>query len=253
MKKITTKIITIGGGNSEKTLHIDTEIVRLTSKKHPKLLFIPTASSDDLEYVASIKKQFVGKLGCEMKTLLLHSQKYSKKELETRIAEADIIYVGGGNTLMMMGKWKRLGIDQMLKKAWKKGTVMCGISAGSIYWHESGHSDSMHFYHPEKWDYIRVRGLNLLPFINCPHYDSETGGKKRKSDFKRMMKKYPGQVGVACDDGVAIEYNGEELKVLSIQEDKNAYRVYWKKGEYFEEKLENRDRFLPIKSLTEIG
>lgn len=252
MKKIKTKIITIGGGNSEQTLNIDEQIVRLSNKKRPRLLFIPTASSDDLKYVEYIRKQYVDKLGCEMKSLFLFKEVYTKKELENLISEADIIYVGGGNTLMMIRKWRRLGIDKMLEEAWKKGTVMCGLSAGSICWYESGHSDSMHYYNPKNWDYIRVRSLNFLPFIHCPHYDSQTGKKKRKNDFKRMMKKYPGQIGIVCDDGVALEYIDDQFKVLNDQPNKSAYRVYWKKGKFFEEKLENDEKFLPIKTLTQI-
>lgn len=252
MKKIQTKIVTIGGGRSEITVHIDTEIVKLTKKKTPQLLFIPTASSDDPEYVDYIKKQYVDLLGCKMNTLLLLQQKYSKQEIEKLIFKADIIYVGGGNTLMMMRKWRKLGLDKMLKTAWVKGKVMCGLSAGSICWHESGHSDSMHYYDSKNWDYIRVHCLNFLPFTHCPHYDSQTGGKKRKDDFKQMMKKYPGQIGIACEDGVAIEYINDRFKVLSQQSSKNAYRVYWHKGNYFEEKLKNKEKFLPLKSLIKL-
>ncbi len=243
------KIITIGGGSLSDNLHINKEIVKLTGKKKPKLLFIPTASSDDERYVEWIVRAFKV-LGCTAKILLLLSKKYSKKELEGLILSADIVYVGGGNTLMMMRKWRRLGVDKLLKKAWQKGAVMCGSSAGSICWYESGHSDSMYYYDPRNWDYIRVRGLNFLPFIHCPHYDSQTGNKKRKNDFKRMMKKYPGQIGIVCDDSVAIEYLDDKFRVLSNQKTSHAYRVYWKRGKFYEEKLENTGKFLPVKNLS---
>jgi len=242
------KIITIGGGSLEGNLHINKEIVKLTGKKKPKLLFIPTASSDEIGYIEAIEKTFKT-LGCSAKSLLLISKKYSKKELSDLILSADIIYVGGGNTLMMMGKWKRFGVDKLLKQAWQKGAVMCGSSAGSICWHESGHSDSMYFYNPKKWDYIRVRCLNFLPFIHCPHYDSHTGNKKRKNDFKRMMKKYPGKISIACDDSVAIEYLDDRFRVLSDQKNSHAYCIYWKRDKFYEEKLENRKEFLPTKKL----
>lgn len=242
------KIITIGGGGAKETQHIDEEIVRLTKKKNPRLLFIPTASSDDEKYVTYIKTIYE-KLGCTVESLLLLDQKHPQADLEKLILKADIVYVGGGNTFMMMRKWRRLGVEKLIRKAWEKGAVMCGLSAGSICWYESGHSDSMHYYDPKNWDYIRVRCLNFLPLIHCPHYDSETGGRKRKGDFKRMMKKYPSKMGIACDDGVAVEYLGDQYRVLSSLKEKGAYRVYWKGGKYFEEKLENTDTFLPIKNL----
>jgi len=57
-----TKIIAIGGGEvgepkedgdgfyPVETTAIDQEIVRLTEKKNPRLLFIPTASYDSVDY-----------------------------------------------------------------------------------------------------------------------------------------------------------------------------------------------------------
>ncbi len=186
-----------------------------------------------------------------METVFLLSQKYTNAELKKMVETADIIYVGGGNTLMMMKLWRRLDLDKLIKKAWKSGTVMCGLSAGSICWYESGHSDSMWYYNKQKWDYIRVRCLDLLPFIHCPHYDSETESKKRKDSFKKMLKKYPGKIGVTCDDGVAVEYLGDQFRVLSNQLSSHAYKVFWKNGEFHELRLENRDVFLPIKELSE--
>ena len=243
------KIVTIGGGGAKETAHIDKEIVRLSGKKHPKLLFIPTASSDDERYVEYIQKIY-GDLGAKVALLLLLKKKYTHKELTELILSADIVYVGGGNTLMMMRKWRRLGIDKLLKKAWQKGTVMCGLSAGSICWYESGHSDSMYYYNPKKWDYIRVRCLDFLPFIHCPHFDSKTGNRKRKNDFKRMMKKYPGQIGLACDDGVALCFIDDKFRVLTDQKEKGAYRILKKDGKILDEKLDNCDILSDLSILT---
>lgn len=50
------KIVAIGGGEigragfSVETTAIDIEIIKLSGKKRPILLFIPTASSDAVEY-----------------------------------------------------------------------------------------------------------------------------------------------------------------------------------------------------------
>ncbi len=48
----------------------------------------------------------------------------------------------------MMRIWRRLGVDKLLKSAYLRGTVLSGISAGSICWFDSGHSDSLSFYNP---------------------------------------------------------------------------------------------------------
>ena len=58
------KIIAIGGGEigrlgvKNETLAIDREIVALSEKKNPKLLFIPTASGDAYAYLASVENHF---------------------------------------------------------------------------------------------------------------------------------------------------------------------------------------------------
>ena len=54
------KIVAIGGGDFKtyKTLSIDKEIVKLSGKTNPKLLFIPTASSDSLAYINAITLHF---------------------------------------------------------------------------------------------------------------------------------------------------------------------------------------------------
>ena len=57
------------------------------------------------------------------------------------ILDADIIYVGGGDTVRMMEKWKEYNVNSYLKEAYEKGVVLSGISAGSICWFEFGHSD----------------------------------------------------------------------------------------------------------------
>ena len=68
------KIIAIGGGEIGRphenggfypieTTAIDKEIIKLTNKPNPNLLFIPTASNDSSGYYEVVTKHF-SKLGC---------------------------------------------------------------------------------------------------------------------------------------------------------------------------------------------
>ena len=78
------KIVAIGGGEIGRpgfpieTLAIDKQIIASSGKKHPKLLFIPTASGDSEGYVQVVQKYFGKKLGCKVDTLYLVKQKISK-------------------------------------------------------------------------------------------------------------------------------------------------------------------------------
>ncbi len=87
-------IVAIGGGEigQLETLKIDQEIVALTGKKHPKLLFIPTASSDAAGYVQVIENMYGKKLGCVFDSLLLLREKPSKNEVEAKIQEIMDLY-----------------------------------------------------------------------------------------------------------------------------------------------------------------
>ena len=42
----------------------------------------------------------------------------------------------------MLAVWKDWKLDKLLKIAYQKGTIMCGVSAGAICWFESGITDS---------------------------------------------------------------------------------------------------------------
>lgn len=232
------KIVAIGGGEITKgeTLTIDKEIISLSKKQHPKVLFIPTASSDDETYCKDFSEYYGEKLGCKVSFLYLCSGNLSKKEIQQKILGTDIIYVGGGNTLKMMKLWRRLGVDKLLKKAWGDGVVLCGISAGAICWFESGHSDSMSFYNPKKWNYINVRGLGLLKGTMCPHYNSGTNGAPRERKFREMIKK-TGGTGIAIDEGCAIEFTDKSYKIISHKPDFGAYKVIKRNREVISEQM----------------
>ncbi len=243
-------IIAIGGGDmrAHSTKNIDQEIINLSGKKHPKFLFIPTASSDDQGYWKVMDKNFTS-LGCVTDVLFLLAKKLIKKEIEIKIMNADIIYVGGGNTLKMMRLWRRLGVDKMLEAAYKKGIVLCGVSAGSICWFEYGHSDSMSYYNPEDWKYIKVKGLGLVKGIHCPHFDSATRGVKRRKNFQDMMQKNPGQIGIAIDDNCAIAFVDNGYRVLTSKNSASAYQVFKKKGVVQVRALEKIGAYKPVVEL----
>lgn len=68
----------------------------------------------------------------------------------------------------MLVLWREWKIDEILKKAWKKGIVLDGVSVGSIYRFEEGVTDSI----PDHL--TRLKCLGFISGSNCPHYDSET-------------------------------------------------------------------------------
>lgn len=244
------KIVAIGGGEIGRpgypveTTKIDKEIIRLTGKTNPKVLFIPTASSDSDGYYEIVQKHFGKRLGCKIDVLWLIKEKPSHKEIEQKVMSSDIVYVGGGNTQKMLRIWKSYGLDKVLRKAWKKGIVLSGLSAGSICWFRAGISDSRRFTHPDA-DLIKLSGLNFIPAVHSPHYDVE---KDRHRGLKKIMQKTSG-VAIAIDNCCAVEFIDDSYRVIASKPNAKAYKIYWKAGKYHEKKIEKRKDFTPISDL----
>lgn len=238
------KIVAIGGyigneGNaSMRSLPIDKEIVRLTGKEHPRALFVPTAADDSEKYVIWFEKMYGKKLRCKTDSLLLYKTKLTRSEIAKKILSAAIIFVGGGNTLKMMLRWKRFGVDKLLRQAYKRNIILCGVSAGSICWFEYGVSDSRQFKNPKSKAYIRVSGLGLVKGLHCPHFKSKIDDKGFRSEgLKEISKKTKG-IALAIEDGCAVEIVNNKHRVISFARGK-AYKVYWKRGKYIQERIIN--------------
>jgi len=243
------KIIALGGGEIGRkhetkgfypveTTSIDKEIIKQTGKSNPKLLFIPTASTDSEGYFKVVKKHF-SKLGCKIDVLYIIKNKMSKKQIKDKILSTDIIYVGGGNTLKMMTLWRKIGLDLLLKKAHEKGIVLSGLSAGSICWFKYGLSDSRQFTSKTNTS-IKVKGLDLINALHCPHYDVE---KYRQKHLKQMMKKTYKIISIALDNCCAIEIIDDKYRILKSKPNAKAYKIYWKNGKYIKQEIISNKKF----------
>jgi len=249
------KIIALGGGEIGRphenggfypveTTSIDKEIIKQTGKSNPKLLFIPTASNDSEGYFQVVRKHF-SKLGCKVDVLYLIKDKLSKKQIEDKILSTDIIYVGGGNTLKMMTLWRKMSVDNTLRKAHKKGIVLSGLSAGSICWFKCGNSDSRKFTSSSN-KLIKVTGLGLIDALHCPHYDAE---EHRQSDLKRMMKTTSKIVSIALENCCAIEVIDNKFRIIKSKPNAKAYKIFWKGGKYFKEEIISKKEFKNLDTL----
>ncbi len=183
-------------------------ILRQTGKKRPKILFIGTATGDTPRYIAMFYESF-SRLECRPSHLPFFER---TPDLEKTIMTQDAIFVGGGNTKSMLAVWREWGLDQILRKAWKKGIVMSGVSAGAICWFEEGVTDS--------WEKV-LKTLPCMGFLKgscCPHYSGE---KDRRPSYHRMLNAKEILPGIAIDDEAAAHYVGGKLHAV-ITPNKNA-------------------------------
>ena len=159
-------IVAIGGGGfgrSVGSLEIEKYIVSLVNKVNPRICFIPTASGDNDLYKLNFYRAF-SKLNC----VTSHIDFFSRTEdLEEKVSNQDIIYVGGGNTKSMLAVWKEWKLHKILMNAYNNGIVMSGVSAGALCWFEKGITDS----YADKLEIIDC--LGMVKGIACPHFDEE--------------------------------------------------------------------------------
>ena len=245
-------IVAIGGGDVSTlaTQLIDAEIIALSGSPRPNALFIPTASSDSVENWEGFDKAYRGSYGCDTDVLYLLGNAPSPESISDKIDWADIIYVGGGNTLKMMRRWRLLGVDVMLLTAYARGAVLCGVSAGAICWFDRGHSDSMSFYSPDGWSYIAVTGMGLLSGLACPHYNGDTGGIPRRQDFHEMLRRKGGN-GLAIDNDCAVAFTEVGYRVVAAMPESGAYSLYTHRGQVVERRLPITSEYQPTDTLYE--
>jgi peptidase E len=214
------QIVAFGGGgfSMEKDGSLlDDYVLSLTGRPQPRVCFLPTASGDADHYVVRFYRRFSP--DCEASHLSLFRRDQGtggiENDLEAHLLAQDLIYVGGGSVVSMLGAWHAHGLDAVLRKAWRKGIVLCGPSAGSLCWFREALSE----FHGSS---TRVRGLGLLPFSNCVHYDAEPA---RRAEYHRFVG--DGMLGgFAADDGVALHFHGTHLeRVVSSRPEAFAYQV----------------------------
>lgn len=223
---VTKKILLTGGGYDSTTIKY---LISLTGKENPKVCFLPTPVGDSEVY---IQKWFE-----IAKTLPLQpfvqkvfiSSSEQKRPFEDTLLNMDAILVTGGNTLNAMALWKAQGIDETLKKAWEKGIVLTGPSAGAICWFEEGLSDSRPAH------LTTVKGLGFLKGSNCPHYNTE---KDRRPLYLKMIEEGKMLPGYACDETAGLYFENNTLKrVIAQNKDDKAYQVSIKNGRVLESAL----------------
>lgn len=227
-------IIAMGGGGFSMEPHnplLDLYILQVTGKDKPKVCFIPTTSDDSQGYIDRFYKHF-SMHSCIPSHLSLFSGHTA--DIENFILDQDVLYVGGGNTRNLITLWKEWGLDKIIRKSYEKGTILAGISAGSICWFEQGVTDSI----PGCLSSLKC--LGILKGSNYPHYDGES---ERRPSYHRLMINNEILPGIATEDGVAAHLINEQIsEFISSHPDKRAYTVSINNNEVTE--IEHKPMYL---------
>ncbi|HEX4106584.1 MAG TPA: peptidase E [Solirubrobacteraceae bacterium] len=230
------QILALGGGGFSMEPDnplLDDYALSLTGRSRPRVCFLPTASGDADHYIVRFYRNFATR-GADVSHLSLFRRDKGPGAVEgdphAHLLAQDLIYVGGGSVISLLGTLRAHGLDLVLEEAWSRGVVICGLSAGSLCWFE----EAVTAFHGAPQ---RVRGLGLLPFSNCVHYDGEPSRREEYRAFVRQGMRS----GYGCDDGAALHFIGRELAhVVSSRPRAGACRVELSAGEIVESSLGSR-------------
>ena len=215
------KMVLIGGGDigrgntAYETKEIDEEIVNMTNIDKPIFLFIGLASSFSDSYYDIIKKIYKN-LGCETVYLKKKNIINNPDIVKDKISNADIIYIGGGDSIKLINEIKEYKLDILLKEAYKKGTILVGISAGAILLSKEGFSDSL-ILRNESNKHSFIEGINLNNLIISPHYNSSIEKTNELKEQIATRKVY------GLENCTALKIEDDKISIIKSNPEKNVY------------------------------
>ena len=193
-------------------------------RERPKVCFLPTASGDADHYIVRFYRHFAGE-PLRALHVSLFRRDCGTDDVRAHLLEQDLVYVGGGSLVCLMGVLRAHRLDVALREAWEAGVVLCGLSAGSLCWFE----EAMTGYHGASRP---VQGMGIIAGSNAVHYDKEA--HRRPSYHLAISGGMP--AGYAVDDGAALHFDGGLARARSSPRDPRAraYRVEAVAGEVVE-------------------
>jgi dipeptidase E len=212
------QIVAFGGGGFSMEWGnplLDDHVLSLAGVKRPKVCFLPTASGDADHYIVRFYRAFPA-ARCQPSHISLFRRETGVGDPRTHLLAQDVIYVGGGSLVSLLGTWRAHGIDDALHEAWRRGVVLCGGSAGSLCWFS--HALSGFHEGPPR----RLEGLGFLPWSNAVHYTDEPG--RRDAFLEAVGAGMPPGYGVG--DAAALHFVGTDLaEVISSRPEARARYV----------------------------
>jgi len=164
--------------------YLKEEIIDFFSESE-KIIFIPFARpggatfSDYTNVAKSFFKSF------DMKLDGIHESTNMKKAL----SEAQGIFVGGGNTFLLLKTLYEQSLLELIKNKINEGIPYFGTSAGSnILGKSIKTTNDMPIVYPPSFDAIQAVPFNINPHYTDPHSESKYMGETRDTRINEFLK-----------------------------------------------------------------
>ena len=212
------QIVAMGGGGflmePENPL-LDQYVLAQVSSPRPTVLYLPTAQGDSYDSIARFHNAFE-RFECTPRVLTIFRPSWRRQceDIETTILSSDLVYVAGGNTRAMLAVWREFGVDAVLRKAWERGIVLTGVSAGALCWFAEGHTDS---------DPRGLARMSCLGFLKGSFSCTFGDDPRRRPSYVELVRSGQMKPGYGVDTGAALHFvDGELRKAVSSRRNAGA-------------------------------
>ena len=194
----------------------------LSGKENPKLLLFCAANGDAAWSVEGAAKQGA-KFTANAEVVRLFEPTATAAELRAKILSADVVFFYGGATEKLAERLSFWHLDDALRLAYARGTVLAGYSAGAIILSHAGLTD----FPNDRYDLIS--GLGVVDCYFCPHYE---GGRWKEFDARldeETDESLPREAW-ALERGMAVVFRDGRPEVVSNNPKGHVWRFTRNKG-----------------------
>ena len=190
-----------------------------------KILFVPYARPSGishLEYTEKAKNVF--------KILNLEIIDYTNEDLRESLEKCDGIFIGGGNTFLLLDKLYQYSLIDILKNKIDSGIPYLGTSAGTnICGITIGTTNDMPIVHVKSLEALGIIDFNINPHYLDPIDGFEHMGESRETRINEFHK-FNDQFVIGLREGSYLQVEGDDIYFKGL---KHAV-IFKKENEKFE-------------------
>ena len=177
-----------------------------------KILFVPYARPSGishLEYTEKAKNVF--------KILNLEIIDYTNEDLRESLEKCDGIFIGGGNTFLLLDKLYQYSLIDILKNKIDSGIPYLGTSAGTnICGITIGTTNDMPIVHVKS-----LEALGIIDFNINPHYLDQIDGFEHMGESRETrineFHKFNDQVVIGLREGSYLQVKGDDIYLKGLK------------------------------------
>ena len=177
-----------------------------------KILFVPYARPSGishLEYTEKAKNVF--------KILNLEIIDYTNEDLRESLEKCDGIFIGGGNTFLLLDKLYQYSLIDILKNKIDSGIPYLGTSAGTnICGITIGTTNDMPIVHVKSLEALGIIDFNINPHYLDPIDGFEHMGESRETRINEFHK-FNDQVVIGLREGSYLHVQGDDIYLKGLK------------------------------------